>query len=190
LTLGIGERLFGTTMWFGGTTATMRKAPNGDVWFTNGAGLARIVPGGAPQQVIALPFRVDPALTLNSISLFDVNADGAILLYGGSSAGDNRIFLYQNGQAKQLLVLSATATTASTVEGRIAQSVDSFALDGGGRVIGQLRFRGLAVPTLGACDGSAWKTAAIPNEAIIAGRLATNLPNCPRSNGEPLIPSS
>src|SRR5262249_7244252 len=26
LTLGIGERLFGTTMWFGGTTTTMRKA--------------------------------------------------------------------------------------------------------------------------------------------------------------------
>src|SRR5262249_34160268 len=130
LTLGIGERLFGTTMWFGGShgsTYNMRKAPNGDIYFINGAGIAKIVPGGSQQAVVPFPLRTDSPLTVNSPGQLDVNGQGALLFHSSSSAGDNRMFIWQDGQAKQILVLSPTATTASTIDGRIVQSFDSFA---------------------------------------------------------------
>jgi hypothetical protein len=190
LTLGIGERLFGNTMWFGGAhgaTYNMRKAPNGDLYFTCGAGIGRIAPDGGPQLMVPFPLRLEGNLTVNSPGQIDVNGAGAILFQSSTSAGDNRIFLYQNGQARQLLVLSATAATASILDGRTVQSMDSFALDDTGRVIAQLRFRGLTVPVLAVWDGAQWTIAAMPNETRITNRLVTGLPNFPRAAGNRLI---
>jgi hypothetical protein len=190
LTLGIGERLFGNTMWFGGShggTYNMRKAPNGAIYFICGAGIARIVTGGSPQLVVQFPLRLENNLTVNSPGQLDVNGSGALLFHSSTSAGDNRIFIYQNGQAKQLLVLSPTAATASTIDGRIVQSFDSFAFDDNGRVLAQLRFRGLSVPALGLWDGNRWILAAMPNETRIGQQLVIGLPNLPRASGARLF---
>src|SRR5437879_4234658 len=100
----------------------MRKASNGDIYLATGAGIARIAGGGAPQLVLPFPLRLDNNLTVNSPGQIDVNGAGALLFQSSTSAGDNRIFIYQNGEARQLLVLSATASTASTIDGRIVQS--------------------------------------------------------------------
>ena len=83
LTLGIGQRLFGNTMWFGGShgsTYNMRKAPNGDIYFITGAGIARIAGGGAPQLVLPFPLRLDNNLTVNSPGQIDVNGAGRAAL--------------------------------------------------------------------------------------------------------------
>jgi hypothetical protein len=190
LTLGIGERLLGTTMWFGGShgsTYNIRKAPNGDIYFINGAGIARIVPGGSPQPVVPFPLRLDNNLTVNSPGQLDVNGQGALLFHSSTSAGDNRMFIYQDGRARQILVLSPSASTASSIDGRIVQSFDSFAFDDNGRVLAQLRFRGLAVPTLGVWDGGKWTIAAMPNETRIGSQLVIGLPNLPRAAGTRLF---
>jgi hypothetical protein len=190
LTLGIGERLFGNTMWFGGShgsTYNMRKAPNGDIYFTNGSGIGRIVSGGAPQLTLPFPLRLENNLTVNSPGQIDVNGQGALLFHSSTSAGDNRFFIHQNGVTKQLLVLSPTASTASTIDGRIVQSFDSFAFDDSGRVLAQLRFRNLAVPTLGLWEGESWRIVAMPNETRVAEHLLTNLPNTPRASGTKLM---
>src|SRR6185369_14164939 len=190
LTLGIGERLFGNTMWFGGShsaTYNMRKSPSGDIYFTNGSGIGKIVSGGAPQLAVAFPLRLDNNLTVNTPGQIDVNGAGALLFQSSTSAGDNRIFIYQDGVPKQLLILSATAATASSIDGRIVQSLDSFAFDDTGRVLAQLRFRGLAVPALGLWDGNSWRIVAMPNETRVGAHLLTSLPNTPRASGAKLI---
>jgi hypothetical protein len=190
LTLGIGERLFGTTMWFGGShgsTYNMRKAPNGDIYFINGSGIARIVPGGEPRLVVPFPLRLENNLTVNTPGQLDVNGSGALLFHASTSAGDDRMFVYQDGQPRQILVLSPTVATASTIEGRIVQSFDSFAFDDNGRVLAQLRFRGLAVPALGIWDGSKWTIAAMPNETRVDSQLVIGLPNLPRAAGTQLF---
>ncbi len=190
LALGIGERLFGTTMWFGGShgsTYNMRKAPNGDLYFTTGAGIARISSGSEPRVVLPFPMTRDGNLTVNTPGQLDVNGTGGLLFHSSTSAGDNRIFFSQDGQTKQLLILSPTAATASTIAGRIVQSFDSFALDDTGRVIAQIRFRGLSVPTLCVWDGNSWSLAALPNETRVTGRLVTGLPNFPRAAGNHLL---
>jgi len=194
LVLGIGERLAANTMWYGGsygTTYSIRKAPNGDVYFIynfNTAGIARIKPGGAPQTIVTFPLRLDNNLTINSASQMDVNSNGTILFQSTStSAGDNRIFLYQDGQPKQILVLSPTAATASTIENRIVQSMDSFGIDDSGRVIAQLRFRGMSFSTVCIYDGTQWKIAAIPNQTKIGSQTVTGVPNVVRAGGKRLI---
>jgi hypothetical protein len=186
LTLGIGERLFGNTMWFGGShgsTYNMRKAPNGDIYFTSGAGIARISGGGAPQLVVPFPLRLDNNLTVNSPSQIDVNSQGALLFSSSTSAGDNRIYIYQNGAAKEILVHSSTATTASTIEDRIAQSFDSFAFDDRGRVLAQLRFRGLFAGLTTSAGGnivaewqdSGWAIAVNITTSMPNGQVANNI---------------
>lgn len=190
LTLGIGERLFGNTMWFGGShgaTYNMRKAPNGDIYFTNSAGIARIVPGGAPELVVPFPLKIDNTLTLNAPGQIDINGQGAILFQSSTSLGDNRMFIWQGGQAKQLLVLSTTAATATVLDGRTASSFDSFGIDDTGRVIAVLRFRGLAVPILGVWDGASWTMAAVPNQTRIGNALVTGVPNFAKAVGTRLI---
>jgi hypothetical protein len=192
LTLGIGERLFGTTMWFGGShgsTYNMRKAPSGDLYFINGTGISKIPRGSSkPEAAIAFPLRLENnTLTVNAPGQLDVNAEGAVLFHSSTSAGDNRMFIWRDGQAKQILVLSSTASTASTIDGRVVSSFDSFAFDNAGRVLAQLRFRNLSVPALAVWDGGKWKTVAMPNETQVAGRTLTSLPNTPRAAGGKLV---
>ena len=188
-TLGIGERLFGSTMWFGGshgTTYNMRKAPNGDVYVINNLGIAKITPGGEPQSVLAFPLRID-TLTVNNPGQFDVNANGDLMFASSTSAGDNRLFTWINGQVKQILIYSTTATTAQTIGGNIASSFDSFALDSTGRVIAQLRFRNVALASIGIWDGNAWTIAALPNSTKVGNRTITNFPTIIRATGNHLI---
>src|SRR5206468_6514509 len=129
----------------------------------------------------------DNTLTLNVPSQIDVNGNGAILFHGSTNLGDNRMFIWQSGQAKQLLVLSSTAATASNLDGRIASSFDSFGIDDVGRVICVLRFRGLAVPTLAVYDGDAWTIGAMPNQTRINNALVTGVPSFAKAVGSSLI---
>src|SRR5262249_51638730 len=145
-------------------TYNMRKAPNGDIYLSTGAGIARIPYGGEPQLVLPFPLRLDNNLTVNSPGQIDVNGAGDLLFQSSTSAGDNQIFTYQGGQTKQILILSPTAATASTMEGRIVQSLDSFAFDDTGRVLAQLRFRGLSVPALALWQDDSWRIVAMPNQ--------------------------
>ena len=124
---------------------------------------------------------------MNTPGQIDINGAGAILFQSSTSVGDNRIFLYQNGQARQLLVLSPTAATASTIEGHIVQSLNSFAIDDTGRVIARLQFRGPSVQGIAVWDGSAWQLAALQNETRIAGRTVTAFPDLPRAGGNRLF---
>jgi hypothetical protein len=188
LTLGIGERLFGTTMWFGGShgaTYNIRKAPNGDVYLITGAGIARIE-DGAPKLVLAFPLRLD-SLTVNNPGQFDVNGNGALLFHSSTSSGDNRFFIHENGQTRQILVLSPTAATASAIENRTVQSFDSFAFDDLGRVIAQIRFRGGATSSMCIWDGSSWILAAQPGLTRVAQHLIINVPNVARAAGSRLF---
>jgi len=189
LTLGIGQRLFGNTMWFGGShgaTFNMRKAPTGDIYVITGAGIARIEPGGEPKIVLAFPLRIG-TLTVNNPGQLDVNSHGAILFHSSTSAGDNRFFVHQNGKTKELLILHPNAPTASVLSGRVANSFDSFAIDDQGRVIVQLRFRNRALPTVSIWDGAAWHIAIIPGETQIGNHRITGLPNFPRASGKSLF---
>lgn len=190
-TLGIGERLFGTTMWFGGshgTTYNMRKAPNGDVWVITGAGLAKIAPGGAPQLMQAFTTRLADGTTVNNPGQLDVNDSGTVLINSSTSAGDSRFFLWRSGQAlQQILAYSATVATATTIDGRIASAFDSFAVDAGNRVIAQMRFRNVTLAQLVVWDGTTWTTAAIPGTTRIGTHTVTGLPNIVKAAGSHLI---
>lgn len=191
LRLGIGERLFGNTMWFGGAhggTYNMRKAPNGDIYLITGAGIARIAVGGDPQLVLPFPLRLDNnSLTVNNPGQLDINGNGAILFHSSTSAGDNRFFIHENGQTRQILILSPTAATASTIDGRIVQSFDSFAFDDLGRVMAQIRFRGGATSSMCVWDGSRWILAAQPGQTRVAQHAITNVPNVPRAAGNKIF---
>ncbi len=189
-TLGLGERLFGTTMWFGGshgTTYNMRKAPNGDVYFINGSNIAKITPGGTPQALIPFPYRPDAALTVNTPGQLDVNGNGDVLFAGSTSAGDNRMFLWKGGKFQQILVYSATAATATTIDGRIASSFDQFGLDADGRVIAQLRFRNFSTPFICIWDGNTWTTATAQGVTKLGNHTVTGFPTMVRATGSHLL---
>ncbi len=189
MTLGMGERLFGNTMWFGGshgTTYNMRKAPNGDIWLITGAGIAKIVPGGQPQLVLPFPLKID-TLTVNNPGQLDVNGNGDVLFNSSTSAGDSRFFIWSNGTTKQILAYSSTLATATTIDGRIASSFDTFALDSQGRVIAQLRFRNVSLPSICIWDGSNWTTAAIPGSTKLGSHTVTNLPTIIKAAGPHLV---
>ena len=61
LTLGIGERLFGNTMWFGSSHGAYLYYAEGRRWgcyFANGAGIRPHRSGGAPLLAVAFPLRL------------------------------------------------------------------------------------------------------------------------------------
>lgn len=183
--LATGERLFGSTMWFGGfhgNTFNLRRAANGDLYFITGQGIARLARGGSPELVLRFPLRID-TLTVNNPGQLDVNANGDLLFHSSTSAGDNRLFLWSNGQTRQLLVLSATAATATNLDGRIVSSFDSFALADTGQVMLSLRFRNVAVPVLYLWDGQAWRRLAEPNVTRVGSHLITGIANLHRPGG-------
>ncbi len=190
MTLGMGERLFGNTMWFGGshgTTYNMRKAPNGDIWLITGAGIAKIVPGGTPQLVLAFPLKLDATLTINNPGQLDVNGNGDVLFNSSTSAGDSRFFIWSNGQTKQILAYSSTLSTATTIGTQIVSSFDTFALDSQGRVIAQLRFRNVSLPSVCIWDGTRWTLAAAPGSTKVGRHTVTNLPTIIKAGGPHLV---
>ncbi len=189
-TLGIGKRLFGNTMWFGGshgTTYNMRKAPNGDIYLITNAGIAKMTGDEDPQLVLPFPLRLDNNLTVNNPGQFDVNGNGDLLFASSTSAGDTRFFIWQNGQTKQILAYSTTLATATTIEGRIVSNFNSFALDSTGRVIAQLLFRGVTLASIGVWDGNTWTIAALPGSSKVGNHTVTNVPNIVRASGPHIV---
>jgi len=187
-----GERLWGNnTMWFGafhGGTWNVRKSPQGDIYFTTGAGIARIVGDGAPELILRFPLRVG-TLTINAPGTVDVNSRGDMLYTASTSAGDSRVFLHPSGAAepKELLTYSTTAATASVLDGRIASSYDSFAFNDEGQVLISLRFRNVTVPILYLYDGAQWKELAVPNVTRVGPHLLTGIANLHRAGGSKLF---
>lgn len=180
--LAIGERLFGG-MYFGGFhggTANIRKAPNGDIYAIIGAGVARVTANGAPELLIPFPLR-DGSLTYNLPSQIEVNAAGDVLLQGSTSAGDNRMYIWSSGRVTNILNLSATANTATTLDNRIVSSFDSFNLGDDGRVLASLRFRNLGVPVLYLFSGQTWTRLAEPNLTTVGPHRITGIANLHRT---------
>ena len=183
-----GERLWGNnTMWFGafhGGTWNVRKSPQGDIYFTTGSGIAKIVDGGQPELILRFPLRVG-TLTINAPGTVDVNSRGDMLYTASTSAGDSRIFLHPSGAAepKELLTYSATVATATTLDNRIASGYDSFAFNDEGHVLISLRFRNVNIPILYMHDGTRWKELAVPNLTRVGPHLLNGIANLHRAGG-------
>jgi hypothetical protein len=186
--LKYGERLWGNnTMWFGafhGGTWNVRKSPSGTIYFTTGAGIGKIDENGQPELAVRFPLR-SGTLTVNAPGTVDVNAKGDMLFTSSTSAGDSRFFLLPQGatEPRDLLTYSATAATATALDGGIASGYDSFAFGDDGRILASLRFRNLGVPVLYAYDGGAWKQLALPNETRVGPHQITGIANLHRAGG-------
>ncbi len=188
-TLALGERLYGTNMWFGGfhgSTANIRKAPNGDVYFINSRGIARIVGNGQPERIVDFPVSFS-GYTINNPGNFEVNSQGDLLFAAGTSLGDNRIFLRSGGEIRHLLTYHPTSGNANTIDNRVASSLDSFSLADNGQVLANLRFRGLGVPVLYRFANNTWTRLAEPNLTVVGEHRITGLVNPPRAVGERLF---
>ncbi|MBM3787561.1 MAG: hypothetical protein FJW30_24665 [Acidobacteria bacterium] len=188
--LTYGERLFGNnTLWFGafhGGTWNVRKAPDGQVWFSTGSGLARLTGDYVPELMVRFPLRAG-TLTINAPTNFDINSRGEILFVSSTSAGDSRFFLLPSAastEPKELLVYSGATTTATTLEAnRIASGFDSFSLNDEGQVLASFRFRNVNVPVLYLHDGSRWNKLAEPNVTRVGPHLVTGVANLHRAGG-------
>ncbi len=183
-----GERLWGNnTMWFGGShggTWNIRKSPHGEIFFTTGTGIAKLLGDNAPELVLRFPLRAG-AITVNAPGTVDVNSRGDMLYTASTSAGDSRLFLHPKDAAEPvaLLTYSATAATATTLNGRIASGYDSFAFNDEGHVLISLRFRNVNVPILYTHNGTEWKEMAVPNTTRVGPHLITGIANLHRAGG-------
>ena len=132
-------------MWFGGAhgaTYNMRKAPNGDIYFTNSAGIGKIVPGGAPQLALPFPLRLENNLTVNTPGQIDVNGAGTLLFHSSTSAGDNRIFISERRGEATAGPFDRQPPRHPLSKAVSCRACISFAFDDTGRVLAQLTFRG------------------------------------------------
>lgn len=180
--LSIGERLFGN-MFFGGFhggTANIRKAPNGDIYAIVTAGVVRVSGNGAPELLIPFPLRVG-TFTYNLPNQIEVNSSGDVLLQGSTSAGDNRMYIWSNGNVSSIVNLSATAASASTIDNRIVSGFDSFALSDDGKVMASLRFRNLNVPVLYLYANQGWTRLAEPNLTVVGPHRISAIQNLHRT---------
>jgi hypothetical protein len=188
----IGDRLFGTTPWFGASSSpsnwNVRKSPLGDLYFSTGLGLIR-VPAGTTTQQVFLRF----PLTINNVqvstpSWVDANSRGDVFWVAPTSANDSRLFLTRNGtEHRQLLVYGNSGSTATTLDTRIAADVNSFALDDDGRVLASIRFRNDAETNIYLWSGDNWLRLARTNETRIAGQLVRGIANVHRAGGRRLF---
>jgi dUTPase len=162
----------------------VRKSPSGTIYFTTGAGIGKIDENGQPELAVRFPLR-SGTLTVNAPGTVDVNAKGDMLFTSSTSAGDSRFFLLPQGatEPRDLLTYSATAATATALDGGIASGYDSFAFGDDGRILASLRFRNLGVPVLYAYDGGAWKQLALPNETRVGPHQITGIANLHRAGG-------
>jgi len=186
-----GERLFGTQMFFGSSvnnsTWNARKAPNGDLYFTNGLGIGRVPAGGSAAELfLRFPITLD-GVSVNAPFWVDANSRGDVFWASGTGAGDNRLYLTRDGQHRLLLAYSATAATAMPLDGRIASNVSSFTLDDDGRVMVSMQFRGQAANTIYLWNGQAWQFLARANETRIANQTVTAISNVLRAGGNRLF---
>lgn len=179
--LAIGERVFGA-MWYGGftgTTGSVRKSPTGDIYAIVPAGVARLT-GGAPELLVRFPL-ITGGVTLNNPNQLEINSSGDILFNSFTSAGDNRLCVWSNGTVTQLVNLSFSASTASTIDGRVVSSFDSFAIGDDGRVMASLRFRNLNFPVLYLYANQTWTRLAEPNLTQIGTHRVSGIANLHRT---------
>jgi len=180
--LSIGERLFGNMFYggFHGGTANIRKSPNGDIYAIVTAGIVRVAGNGAPELMIPFPLRVG-TFTYNLPSQLEVNASGDVLMQGSTSGGDNRMYIWSNGNVTSILNLSTTAATASTIDNRIVSSFDSFNFSDDGKVMASLRFRNVNVPVLYLYANQTWTRLAEPNLTVVGPHRITGVQNLHRT---------
>ncbi len=186
-----GERLFGTQMYFGSSVNNSnwnaRKAPNGDLYFTNGLGIGRVAVDSRTQELfLRFPMTLD-GVTVSAPFWVDANSRGDVFWTSGTGAGDNRLYVTRDGQHKLLLAYSATAATATTLDGRIASNVSSYTLDDDGRLMASMQFRGQPDNTIYLWDGQAWQLLARANETRIANQTVTAISNFLRAGGNRLF---
>jgi hypothetical protein len=178
----IGEKILGNMYYggFTGSTGNIRRAPNGDTYAIVPSGVVRITGPNTTQLVIPFPLR-DGSFTYNLPNQLEINSAGDILMQGSTSAGDNRIYIWSNGNVTSLINMSATAATASTIDNRIASGFDSFAFTDDGRVLASLRFRNLGVPVLYLWANQTWTRIAEPNLTVVGPHRITGIANLHRS---------
>jgi hypothetical protein len=172
-----GERLFGSAMYFGSSVNNSnwnaRRAPNGDLYFTTGLGLARIrMANPEPELFLRFPI-TQGTLTINAPFWVDANANGEVFWVSSTNQGDNRLYITKDGQHKEILAYSGGTTTATTIDGRIATGVDSYILGGDGRVMANIRFRNDTPDNIYVWDGSRWNLVVRVNETRIGRTAAT-----------------
>ena len=186
-----GERLFGTQMFFGSSVNNSnwnaRKAPNGDLYFTNGLGIGRVAVSSLTQELfLRFPITLD-GVSVSAPFWVDANSRGDVFWTSGTGAGDNRLYLTRDGQHKLLLAYSATAATATTIDGRIASNVSSYTLDDDGRLMASMQFRGQPDNTIYLWNGQAWQFLARANETRIGNQTVTAISNFLRAGGNRLF---
>ena len=192
----IGSRLFGTQMWFGGSTNNsnynMRKAPNGDIYFTTGLGLGRVRAGStAPELFLRFNLPMPGVANQNIFTPFwvDANSRGDVLWVSSTSLGDNRMYVTApDGQThREVLVYSAGTTTATTIDGKIIAGIDSYAIDDDGRVVMNVRFRNEANPTAYLWENGRFTFLARANETMVACKTIGTISNIFRASGSKLF---
>ena len=192
----IGSRLFGTQMWFGGSTNNsnynMRKAPNGDIYFTTGLGLGRVKSGAAaPELFLRFNLPLPGVANQNIFTPFwvDANSRGDVLWVASTSLGDSRMYITSpDGQThREVLVYSAGTNTATALDGKIVTAVDSYAIDDDGRVMMNVRFRGEVDPTAYLWDNGRFTFLVRANDTVIAGKPIVAVTNIFRAGGRRLF---
>ncbi len=188
----IGDRLFGTTPWFGASSSVsnwnVRKSPVGDMFFTTDVGLVR-VPVGTVEQRVFLRF----PLTINNVQVsapvwVDANSRGDVFWLAPTAANDRRLYITRNGtDHRQLLVISNTGTTATTLDGRVASDISSFALDDTGRLLTSIQFRNDGENTIYLWTGDVWQRLVRQNETRINNQIVRGISNVHRAAGSRLF---
>ncbi|MBM3763185.1 MAG: hypothetical protein FJW36_23445 [Acidobacteria bacterium] len=180
--ISIGDRIHGG-MYFGGFsggTGNLRKSPTGDIYAIVSGTVSRVTGNGSPEIVVRFPLR-DGSLTYNTPGQIEINSSGTILMQGSTSAGDNRMFLWSNGTVTNILNLSGTANTATTIDGRIVSGFDSFALADDGKVMASLRFRNVNAPVLYLYANQTWTRLVEPNLTVVGQHRITGIANLHRT---------
>jgi hypothetical protein len=184
--LNMGERFY-NQMWFGafqGNTWGARRSSDGQVWITpNATGVARFNPANRQMELVQRFPQTIGGVTINAPFQAEGNSRGDFWSVSGTSAGDNRIVLSRSGQLQTVLNYSATAATATTLDGRIASGFDSIYLDEESRLWASLRFRNLGYAVLYHYDGQNWIRTAEPTVTRIGNRTINGITNLHRPAG-------
>ena len=190
--VAMGERLFGTQMYFGSSVNqsnwNARRAPNGDLYFTTGLGLGRVRASGSREAELFLRFPITQGnVTINAPFWVDANSNGDVFWVSSTNQGDNRLYVTPNGSANHREILAySTAANTSTLDGRQVLAVDSYTIDDQARVLVNVRFRDNSNPALYLWNGQNWQALARVNETRFGNSLVGGIRNIQRAGGNRL----
>lgn len=189
--VSMGERLFGTQMYFGSSVNqsnwNARRAPNGDLYFTTGLGLGR-VRSGASEPELFLRFPITQGnVTINAPFWVDANSNGDVFWVSSTNQGDNRLYITPNSSTSHREILAySTAANTSTLDGRQVLAIDSYTIDDQARVLVNIRFRDNSNPALYLWNGQNWQALARVNETRFGNSLVGGIRNIQRAGGNRL----